>query len=122
MRRDLAWLGIDGEGMAAPEERPDPAGPADEIIAQEQEAALLRNAIDSLPAGAQRALRLHRLEGHDQAEVARIMGISRSGVEKHIAVAMKHLRNALADCGWFEPAASEDGKPRGGEPRMVRRP
>jgi RNA polymerase sigma-70 factor (ECF subfamily) len=113
MQRDRVWLeteghGTEGEG-AAVEDRPDPALPADEEIARQQEARLLEQAIASLPAGAQRALRLHRLEGFGQAEVAQIMGISRSGVEKHIAVAMRHLRNSLADCGWFASAASEDG-------------
>ncbi|WP_293841182.1 sigma factor-like helix-turn-helix DNA-binding protein [Sphingopyxis sp.] len=50
-------------------------------------------------------MRLHRFDGHGQAEVAAIMGISRSGVEKHLALAMKHLRDALADCGFFDAAA-----------------
>jgi len=120
MRRDRGWLEADGTAEEAPEDRPDPADPVDETIARDQEAALLHAAIEQLPAGAQRALRLHRLEGRDQAEVARIMGISRSGVEKHIAVAMRHLRNSLADCGWFGAAASEDGEQRG--TRKVNRP
>ena len=115
MRRDRGWLEAEGTGDEMPEDRPDPTEPADEQIARRQEAELLEQAIATLPPGAQRALRLHRFEGYGQAEVAQIMGISRSGVEKHLAVAMKHLRNALADCGWFAIAASNAQGQSGGD-------
>ncbi|MDD3797586.1 MAG: RNA polymerase sigma factor [Novosphingobium sp.] len=118
MARDRNWLEAEGYGTEPAEDRPDPALPADEEIARQQEADLVRQAITKLPPGAQRALRLHKLEGRGHAEVARIMGISRSGVEKHLAVAMKHLRNALADCGLLSIAASKGQTAiRGGEPR-----
>lgn len=120
MARDRSWLATeDDDDRVSPEDRPDPDPPADERIARQQEAQLLERAISTLPPGAQRALRLHRLEGHDQAQVARIMGISRSGVEKHLAVAMKHLRNALADCGCFATAVSGQ---QGTVPRTDERP
>lgn len=119
MQRDRSWLETEGGGAVELDDRPDPSTPADEAIAARQEADLLERAIGELPQGAQRALRLYRIEGIPQGEIARIMGISRSGVEKHLVVAMKHLRNSLADCGWIEPAASQEHqKPRGGEPRM----
>jgi RNA polymerase sigma-70 factor (ECF subfamily) len=105
MARDRAWLGSD----APPEARPDPAIAADQEIAEEQERAILRKAITALPPGAQRALRLYRFDGLDQGAIAQVMGISRSGVEKHLALAMRHLRTALADCGLFDAAASYDG-------------
>ena len=103
MRRDLGWIDAGFLGIGSPEERPDFAAPADEALASRQEAALLERVIAGLPPGAQWALRLHRLEEMSQAEVAQTMGISRSGVEKHLAVAMKHLRRALQDCGWYAP-------------------
>lgn len=122
MTRDRGWLLADGDDRS-PEDRPDPDLLADEQIARQQEVEILRSAIDALPPGAQRALRLHRLDGHDQGEVGRIMGISRSGVEKHLAVAMKHLRNALADCGYFTPKVSgERGTASAAEPRTEERP
>lgn len=68
----------------------------DDMIARE-EAAALAAAIAALPAGAGRVLRLHKFDGLSHAEVAQRLGISRSGVEKHIAVAMAHLRRALID-------------------------
>jgi RNA polymerase sigma-70 factor (ECF subfamily) len=111
MARDHNWLATEGYADGAAEERPDPSLPADEVLARQQESALLLQAIAALPPGAQRALRLHRLEGLGQTEVAQVMGISRSGVEKHLAVAMKHLRNSLRNCGaWaFETSSSAEG-------------
>ncbi|MCJ2178287.1 RNA polymerase sigma factor [Novosphingobium album (ex Hu et al. 2023)] len=120
MQRERVWLEVEGGGVAhMPEDRADPGEPADEILAREQEAEVLRDAIASLPEGAQRALRLYRFEDIGQKEIAEIMGISRSGVEKHLALAMKRLRQALADCGAFGAVASEEhGEQGGGKPRM----
>jgi len=118
MARDRQWIAEAG-GNAAPELRPDPAMPADEALVAQEEAKIIQDAIAGLPPGAQRALRLHRIDGHSQAEVAQIMGISVSGVEKHLALAMKHLRRHLVDCGLIIPAASKGREaPRGGEPRV----
>lgn len=107
MARDRTWLreGPGDEGDAL--HRPDPAEAPDEALAREQERAMIELAISKLPPGARRALRLHRIEGHPQGEVAAMMGISRSGVEKHLAAAMRHLREALRDCGYFAGAASQ---------------
>ena len=117
MRRDRLWLETE-EAVGASELRPDPAPSADEQLERRQEAELLARAIAALPPGARRALRLHRFDGHGQAEVAAIMGISRSGVEKHLALAMRHLRAALADCGFFDaPASGKQGRSGAARPR-----
>lgn len=120
MRREFVWVEAESDGVASPpEDRADPAEPADEALARRQEAAILRKAIDDLPEGAARALRLYRFDGHGQSEIAQIMGISRSGVEKHLALAMKRLRTALADCGCFAAAASGmHGADSGAKPQM----
>jgi RNA polymerase sigma factor (sigma-70 family) len=120
MRRDRQWMEKDGtvtDGTATGggEDRPDPTLPADAALSQRQEAEILERAIEELPAGAKRALVLFRLKGHGQAEVAQIMGISRSGVEKHLAVAMKHLRKSLADCGFFEAVESYNQDEQSGQ-------
>jgi RNA polymerase sigma-70 factor (ECF subfamily) len=105
--RDTTWLDADSPAMLAPDLRADPAPAADEAIAARQEAALLRRAIEGLPPGARRALILHRIDGLAHADVAVVMGISRSGVEKHLAVAMKHLRRSIVNWGGPPRAASE---------------
>ncbi len=116
MRRERAWLEAESGGVAtSPEERPDFSEPADEAIARQQEADILQRAIAALPEGAGKALRLYRFDGLGQSEIARVMGISRSGVEKHLALAMKRLRQALADCGCFGPAPSSLQQPESGE-------
>ena len=107
MRRERVWIEVEGGGVAEPpEDRKDPGEPVDEVIAR-------------LPEGARRALGLYRFEGLGQREIADVMGISRSGVEKHLALAMKKLRQALADCGMFDTAASQGhGGQSGRKPRM----
>lgn len=114
MARDRGWIEADGVLQGGVEDRPDPAEPADEALARRQEADMVQRAVDSLPQGARQALRLYRFEGHSQGEIATIMGISRSGVEKHLALAMRHLKNAFADCGYFPAAASKGQEPERG--------
>lgn len=80
-----------GEAAVAPGARPDEAVLAAEELQQ------LTAALQSLPNAARRAFCLHKIDGLSHGEVAARLGISRSGVEKHIAVAMKHLRRALLD-------------------------
>lgn len=106
MIRDRRWLVEDQSGDLL--DRPDPAPRADEALLEAEEAAVLEAAITRLPEGARRALRLYRFEGMKQHEIAEVMGITRSGVEKHLALAMKHLRDSLADCGFFDAAASRE--------------
>jgi len=119
MSRDRNWIGEQHGYAVAAEERVDDAQPADDRIAAIQELSALKQAIAALPPGARRALELYRLEERGQSEIAAIMGISRSGVEKHLALAMKRLREALSDCGFYHMAASsEQRQDRGGETRM----
>ncbi|TPG21720.1 RNA polymerase sigma factor [Sphingomonas koreensis] len=83
--------------ISGTEEAADPADPADLAIDAREEAQRLALAINGLPEGARRVFELHKIDGLNHAEVAAKLGISRSGVEKHMAVAMKHLRRLLAD-------------------------
>jgi RNA polymerase sigma-70 factor (ECF subfamily) len=68
---------------------------AEDAAHEQEETQRLMRAIEKLPEGARSVFRLHKLEGLSHAEVASRLAISRSGVEKHIAVAMKCLRRAL---------------------------
>lgn len=96
-RRDRAWSD-DHHGPAVPgAEVPDAAPTAEEELESRGEVARLAAAIRELPEGARRVLCLHKIDGLSHSEVAAQLGISRSGVEKHMAVAMKHLRRSLVD-------------------------
>lgn len=128
MARDQAWLGVLGRGDHAPEFSHDPSPNAEEALQLGEEAGILADAIAGLPPGAARALRLHRLDGLPQGDVANIMGISRSGVEKHLVVALRHLRRILfeqqrLDCGLPATTASLQSKDAdGGQIRGEHKP
>ncbi|WP_448661195.1 RNA polymerase sigma factor [Sphingomonas sp. CJ20] len=92
--RDGQWAAThSGPGVEPVDLSP---GAEDAMIARE-EAEKLAAAIAALPPAAGRAFRMHKFGGASHAEIAAQLGISRSGVEKHIAVAMAHLRRAMKD-------------------------
>jgi RNA polymerase sigma factor (sigma-70 family) len=107
--RDRSWTeqsfvlapGADGQLQTV-----DPGLTPEAQLLEAEEQQALAAAIAQLPEGARRAFCLHKIDGLGHAEVAARLGISRSGVEKHIAVAMKYLRRLLADCGPGGVAAS----------------
>ena len=91
-KRDTEWsTAIGGADLGGPSSQ------AETMMLAREETALLASAIAALPKAAGRAFRLHKLDGMSHADVAEHLGISRSGVEKHIAVAMAHLRRAMKD-------------------------
>ena len=95
-RREQAWS--NPQPSAGSNMDPiDPSQSAEEAMIEREEIALLASAVSNLPDGARRVFTMHKLEGHSHSEVAQMLGISASGVEKHMAVAMKHLRRALLD-------------------------
>jgi RNA polymerase sigma-70 factor (ECF subfamily) len=75
----------------------DPAPLAEAKLVQRGEVDRLRAAIERLPEGARRVLRMHKLEELSHGEIAAQLGISKSAVEKHMAVAMTHLRRLMED-------------------------
>lgn len=96
-RRERSWFDQREGGLAADCEPIDAGLNAEETMLEREEAALLASAVANLPSGARRAFELHKLQGLPHADVAAALGISRSGVEKHMSVAMKYLRRALLD-------------------------
>jgi len=94
-RRDRDWTAqaLPGEALVGEIAAPEP--PALDVLVEAEDLERLKAAIDALPEAARRAFCLHKIEGWSHAEVAGHLGISRSGVEKHMAVAMKHLRQYL---------------------------
>lgn len=96
-RREREWTGdLHGED-ALSYEVADISPNSEQLLLNRDEARRLREAIDQLPAGAQRVVRMHKIDGLSHAEVAANLGISKSAVEKHMAVAMAHLRRLLGD-------------------------
>jgi RNA polymerase sigma factor (sigma-70 family) len=94
--RDSSWS-LERSAGASGGDLIDPVGSAEDGLVVNEELSRLKAAIEQLPAGARGAFLLHKIDGLSHGEVAARLGISRSGVEKHIAVAMKHLRQALVD-------------------------
>ncbi len=95
--RDQHWRNMK-TGYAAPgSDVCDASLDIEASLIEGQEARQLHDAIAKLPSGARAVLYLHKIEGLTHGEVARCLDITRSGVEKHMAVAMRHLRKALID-------------------------
>ncbi|MGV3770774.1 MAG: RNA polymerase sigma factor [Sphingobium phenoxybenzoativorans] len=97
MARERRWADQETDFVAPGTEPADRRQTAEEDMLAREEVATLVSAVMNLPAGARKAFELHKLEGFSHAEVAAQLGISKSGVEKHMAVAMKYLRRALLD-------------------------
>lgn len=96
-RRERSWTTDRYGSDAAKSEVADEAPDAEQLIVDREEAGRLADAIARLPVGAQRVLRRHKLDGLSHGEVAAELGISKSAVEKHMAVAMIHLRRLLGN-------------------------
>jgi RNA polymerase sigma-70 factor (ECF subfamily) len=100
-RRRLRAVRVDPEaaGESAVEQvacgAPSPEAAA---VARQEVAASLR-AIDSLPEQARRAFILSRFEERTYREIAVILGVSESSVEKYIIAALRALRDAAEEAG-----------------------
>lgn len=92
--RDADWADVALSQRVDAREPATSATVEDDAIVRE-EIDRLAAAVATLPPGAARAFRLHKLYGLSHAETAAALGISRKGVEKHIATAMLHLRRRL---------------------------
>lgn len=95
--RDRVWSDMELGSAPRGGEVADCRANAEEEMVEREEVARLASAIANLPEGARRAFQLHKIDGLSHGEVAERLGISKSGVEKHMAVAMKYLRRALLD-------------------------
>ena len=94
-RRESDWTADQVAGEIESTEVADRAGNAEQALIERDEVRHLTRAIEKIPKGAQRVLRMHKLEGLSHSEIAERLGISKSAVEKHMAVAMTHLRRLL---------------------------
>lgn len=94
-RRERDWTDtlVDMTNGEAVDETPS----APQLIEDRERLYQLAAAINALPAGARRVLQRLKLDGLSHAEVAKELGVSKSAVEKHIAVAMKHLIKSMGN-------------------------
>ncbi len=72
-------------------------GDAGTELAARQEKEALATAIQALPAGCRNVLVLRHTEELSHAEIAERLGIARSSVEKHLARALRLLREELRE-------------------------
>lgn len=91
--RDGAWRAterthVDGEDL-------DDSPAADVAVAARQRLAAVLEVVEGLPPATREVFRLHKLDGLSHAEVASHLGISRSGVEKHMMAALRRLAASL---------------------------
>lgn len=87
--RDDAWRMTETTTRGGQDVAREPA--ADQAVAARQRLEQLVAALNALSPACRRAFRLHKFEGLSHAQVAEVMGMSRSGVEKHISHALRQL-------------------------------
>lgn len=88
-RRDAEWRGANT--TAAGREDISEASPADVVADARQRLARIIEVVKDLPAPAQEAFRLHKLEGLTHAQTAEAMHVSRSSVEKYMMLCLKRI-------------------------------
>lgn len=104
LRRNL--LALQSEPVCSVASEPDP----ETALAISQDAKLLSAAIDALPCRCREVFLLHCIDELPHREVARILGISRSMVEKHVMRAYDKLRADLEIAGWAGIDKPKQGK------------
>ncbi|BCA61594.1 hypothetical protein HMP09_0828 [Sphingomonas sp. HMP9] len=92
-RRDSGY--VEATTAIVGTEAVDDAPSAFDTVAGRERIDRLAAALSGPPEGAMRVFRRHRIDGVSHADIAAEFGISRSAVEKHVAVALRHLRKAL---------------------------
>lgn len=92
-QREAAWVAQNTTMISqeAVEEAPD----TERVLLAREQLARVMEALAEMPPAAATVFRRHRIDGLSHAEIAAELGISRSGVEKSMAVALKHLMKAI---------------------------
>lgn len=67
----------------------------EQLLIAKSELETVNNAIKSLPNNCRQAFLMHRLNGYSYSDIAEIMGVSVSSVEKYILQAIRHSRKVL---------------------------
>jgi RNA polymerase sigma factor (sigma-70 family) len=115
--RDRQW--IDATSQMAEGEAIEPQPLQDRVVDGRQRLARVMDAAQRLPSQCKRVFQLHKIEGLSHAEVADMLGISRSAVEKQMTTALQRLTKAQKpalrtggekNCGGIgQPVSSKQG-------------
>lgn len=94
-RRNEIWVDatVTRSGNVALSDYPD----AERVLEHGQRLQRLAKAIDALPLQARKVFVRLRLDGATHTEIAAELGVSKSAIEKSIAVAMRHLVKAMSE-------------------------
>ena len=79
------------EALRIPSEEPGP----ERLVTARQELERLVAIVEALPEQCQRAFRLQKFHGYSQKQIAQEMSLSEKTVEKHLAVALLRVLDAL---------------------------
>lgn len=116
-RRDHVRRRSDHVELLEQDHPPDEMSPERILFGREQlESAL--DAMNELPERSRRILVLLRWEGMSYSEVAELLDISVSAVQKHVTRSMRHMMTRLLETHETQPASEEHR--RGGGRRGVR--
>ena len=66
------------------------------VLSARERLAVVRTAIEAMPAPRRRSFLMHRVSGLSFAEIARQTGYSESGVKKHVTLALEDVERAVA--------------------------
>jgi RNA polymerase sigma factor (sigma-70 family) len=92
-KREADWA--DSETVTMGTDTVADAPSAEAALAAKQRIAAIRGALAELSPQCRRVFMLHKFDGVSHRDIARIAGISRSTVEKHMHTALKHLVERL---------------------------
>ncbi len=92
LKAERAFFDREADVSDIAEDRPGP----ERIVDARQRLLLFAKAIHELPPRCQQVFILSRIEGMANGEIARLLGISRNMVEKHIIRALLHCRRLRA--------------------------
>lgn len=90
--RDRQWIDATSDRVEGEAVEPEPL--QDRVVDGRQRLARVMDAAQRLPNQCKRVFQLHKIEGLSHAEVADLLGISRSAVEKQMTTALQRLAKA----------------------------
>ena len=86
---------LDKEHAKADSEPPSSPDSPDQLLEAQQKSADIYRVIEAMPANVRQAFMLSRTRNLPYGEIAKLMGVSVSSVEKYILEALKQCRHAL---------------------------